>query len=79
MHVVCQPKSLFFHCSGYLHGHVSYLDEECNSCLLLLTVDRDTFFTLSDCKSRILEVSAMFTRLDLAFGKRGAWVPSALH
>ncbi|XP_064632667.1 vacuolar fusion protein MON1 homolog A-like [Lineus longissimus] len=49
---ICLPK---FDTSGYLHGHVSYLDDECNSCLLLLTVDRDTFFKLSDCRNRILD------------------------
>ncbi|XP_074645547.1 vacuolar fusion protein MON1 homolog A-like [Tubulanus polymorphus] len=47
---ICLPK---FDSSGYLHGHVSYLDEDCHTCLLLLTVDRDMFFTLSDCKAKI--------------------------
>lgn len=42
---------------GYLHAHISYMDEECRSCLLLLTVDRDVFFTLSECKEKIREVS----------------------
>ncbi len=41
---------------GYLHAHISYLDEECQCCLLLLTVDRDVFFTLSECKQKIQQV-----------------------
>lgn len=45
---------LFF--SGYLHAYISYLDESCDACLLLLTVDKDLFFTLSDCKRKIMEV-----------------------
>ena len=42
--------------SGYLHGHVSYLDEECRVCLLLLSVNKDSFFTLSECRKKIKEV-----------------------
>lgn len=41
--------------NGYLHAHVSYLSEDCQACLLLLSVDRDVFFTLSDAKKRITE------------------------
>jgi hypothetical protein len=50
--IVC--NILFF--SGYLHGHVSYLSDDCQACLLLLTVDRDAFFTLSEAKQKISEV-----------------------
>ncbi len=50
------PFSCIF--SGYLHAHISYLDEACQSCLLLLTVDRDMFFTLAECKTKIQEVHA---------------------
>ncbi|PSN48504.1 Vacuolar fusion protein MON1 A [Blattella germanica] len=35
---ICLPK---FDSSGFLHGHVSYLSDDCQACLLLLTVDRD--------------------------------------
>ncbi|CAH1784209.1 unnamed protein product [Owenia fusiformis] len=49
---ICLPK---FDSGGYLHAHVSYLDDNCAACLLLLTVDRDMFFTLSECKSKIVE------------------------
>nr|XP_002736504.1 PREDICTED: vacuolar fusion protein MON1 homolog A-like [Saccoglossus kowalevskii] len=48
---ICLPK---FDSSGFLHAHVSYLDDT-DACLLLLTVDRDLFFTLSDCKQKIVE------------------------
>lgn len=44
---ICLPK---FDSNGYMHGHVSYLSEDCQACLLLLTVDRDVFFVLSDAK-----------------------------
>lgn len=49
---ICLPN---FDSSGFLHGHVSYLAEDCQACLLLLTVDRDLFFTLSEAKQRIVE------------------------
>ncbi|KAG8232572.1 hypothetical protein J437_LFUL012948 [Ladona fulva] len=49
---ICLPK---FDPSGYLHGHVSYLSDDCQACLLLLTVDRDVFFTLSEAKQKIVE------------------------
>lgn len=51
--------ALVFECvfsSGYLQAHISYLDEGCQTCLLLLSVDRESFFTLSECKNKILEV-----------------------
>lgn len=44
---ICLPK---FDANGFMHGHVSYLSEDCQACLLLLTVDRDVFFTLSEAK-----------------------------
>lgn len=44
---ICLPK---FDSNGFMHGHVSYLAEDCQACLLLLTVDRDVFFTLSEAK-----------------------------
>lgn len=43
--------------SGFLHGHISYLDEENKSCLLLLTVDKDMFFPLKECRNKIVDVS----------------------
>ncbi|PNF25223.1 Vacuolar fusion protein MON1-like protein A [Cryptotermes secundus] len=49
---ICLPK---FDSSGFLYGHVSYLSDDCQACLLLLTVDRDVFFTLSEAKQKIVE------------------------
>lgn len=49
---ICLPK---FDMNGYLHAHVSYLSADCQACLLLLSVDRDVFFTLSDAKKKITE------------------------
>jgi hypothetical protein len=49
---ICLPK---FDNSGYLHAHVSYLEEDCSACLLLLTTDKDKFFSLSECKKKIVE------------------------
>ncbi|CAH1186871.1 unnamed protein product [Phyllotreta striolata] len=49
---LCLPK---FDASGFLYGHVSYLSEDCQACLLLLTVERDVFFTLSEAKQKIVE------------------------
>lgn len=40
---------------GFLHGHVSYISEDCQACLLLLTVQRDAFFPLSQAKHTIAE------------------------
>lgn len=44
---ICLPK---FDANGFMHAHVSYLAEDCQACLLLLTVDRDVFSTLSEAK-----------------------------
>ncbi|KAJ9580107.1 hypothetical protein L9F63_004249, partial [Diploptera punctata] len=49
---ICLPK---FDSTGFLHGHVSYLSDDCQACLLLLTVDRDVFFILSEAKQKIVE------------------------
>ncbi|XP_055371457.1 vacuolar fusion protein MON1 homolog A [Condylostylus longicornis] len=49
---ICLPK---FDMNGFLHAHVSYLADDCQACLLLLSVDRDVFFTLSEAKKKITE------------------------
>ncbi|XP_014218485.1 vacuolar fusion protein MON1 homolog A [Copidosoma floridanum] len=49
---ICLPK---FDSNGFMHGHVSYLAEDCQACLLLLTVERDVFYTLSEAKQKIVE------------------------
>nr|XP_039258371.1 vacuolar fusion protein MON1 homolog A-like isoform X2 [Styela clava] len=49
---ICLPN---FNSSGFLHAHISYLDEGCTTCLILLSADRDAFFTLSHSKSLVLQ------------------------
>ncbi|XP_045483266.1 vacuolar fusion protein MON1 homolog A [Harmonia axyridis] len=49
---ICLPR---FDPSGFLYGYVSYLAEDCQACLLLLTVERDVFHTLKEAKQRIVE------------------------
>ncbi|KAJ0171835.1 hypothetical protein K1T71_012598 [Dendrolimus kikuchii] len=49
---ICLPK---FDATGFLHGHVSYISEDCQACLLLLTVQRDAFFPLSQAKHTIAD------------------------
>ncbi|XP_014247243.1 protein SAND [Cimex lectularius] len=49
---ICLPN---FDATGFLHGHVSYLAENCQACLLLLTVDQNIFFELSAAKKAIVE------------------------
>ena len=39
-----------------MHAHVSYLTEDCPACLIMLTVEKDIFFELSDAKGKILAV-----------------------
>ncbi|XP_039276039.1 protein SAND-like [Nilaparvata lugens] len=51
---ICLPT---FDASAYMHGHVSYLSEDCEACLLLLSIDRDMFFNLSEAKQTIVDVS----------------------
>lgn len=52
---ICLPK---FDANGYLYAHVSYLADDCQACLLLLSVEADVFFTLSEAKRKITEVCA---------------------
>ncbi|KAL7307903.1 hypothetical protein TKK_0000219 [Trichogramma kaykai] len=49
---ICLPR---FDSNGFMHAHVSYVAEDCQACLLLLIVDRDVFFTLSEAKQKIVE------------------------
>lgn len=57
LHNNCHKINNFIYYSGYLHGHVSYLTDECQACLLLLTVDADLFHELSEAKKKITEVN----------------------
>lgn len=59
----CAKQIFFFVFSGFLHAHVSYLSDDCQACLLLLTVDHDLFFVLSEAKQRIVEVNKIFYNL----------------
>uniref|UniRef100_A0A8C5PFY7 Vacuolar fusion protein MON1 homolog n=1 Tax=Leptobrachium leishanense TaxID=445787 RepID=A0A8C5PFY7_9ANUR len=59
---VCFPK---FNPSGFFHAHISYLNQDPELCLLLISTDREDFFTASDSKKKIME------RLE----KRGHWGP----
>ncbi len=47
---------------GFVHAHVSYLSDECQACLVLLTVDRESFFPLSEAKQKIVDVSINYYR-----------------
>ncbi|CAM4579973.1 vacuolar fusion protein MON1 homolog A isoform X1 [Lepidochelys kempii] len=47
---ICLPK---FNSSGFFHAHISYLEQDL--CLLLVSTDREDFFTISDCKRRFQE------------------------
>jgi len=50
---ICLPR---FDSGAFFHAHVSYVDEDSlQCCLLLLTVDRESFFTLSECKRKIVD------------------------
>ncbi|XP_038267695.1 vacuolar fusion protein MON1 homolog A [Dermochelys coriacea] len=49
---ICLPK---FNSSGFFHAHISYLEQDMDLCLLLVSTDREDFFTISDCKRRFQE------------------------
>ncbi|XP_064162724.1 vacuolar fusion protein MON1 homolog A [Anguilla rostrata] len=49
---ICLPK---FNTAGFFHAHISYLEPALDLCLILISTDREDFFTLSDCKRRFLE------------------------
>lgn len=49
---ICLPK---FNSNGFLHAHVSYLSDDCEACLLLLSADSESFFALSNAKQNITD------------------------
>lgn len=49
---ICLPK---FNTNGFLHAHVSYLDDSCEACLLLMSVNIESFEELSSAKKNISE------------------------
>nr|CAB3263901.1 vacuolar fusion protein MON1 homolog A [Phallusia mammillata] len=48
---ICLPE---FNPNGFLHAHISYLDDGRNMCLLLLSADRDAFFKLSESRMKVV-------------------------
>ncbi|XP_044307035.1 vacuolar fusion protein MON1 homolog A isoform X1 [Varanus komodoensis] len=49
---ICLPK---FNSSGFFHAHISYLEQDVDLCLLLISTDREDFFTMSNCKRKFQE------------------------
>ncbi|XP_030061279.1 vacuolar fusion protein MON1 homolog A isoform X2 [Microcaecilia unicolor] len=49
---ICLPK---FNASGFFHAHISYLAQETDLCLLLVSTNREDFFTVSECKQKFLD------------------------
>lgn len=49
---LCLPR---FNNTGFLHAHVSYIDEDCTACLLLISNNKDAFFELSKCRTQIVQ------------------------
>lgn len=51
---ICLPK---FDPNGFMHAHVSYLADDCEACLLLMSVERDhsVFSELSEAKRKITD------------------------
>ncbi|XP_043936629.1 vacuolar fusion protein MON1 homolog B-like [Protopterus annectens] len=52
---ICLPR---FNPNGYFYAYISYLDPDCTVCLLLLSTDREAFYSISDCKKKIEESMA---------------------
>ncbi|XP_053228063.1 vacuolar fusion protein MON1 homolog A-like isoform X2 [Podarcis raffonei] len=49
---ICLPR---FNPDCYFYAYISYLDAECTVCLILLSTDKESFYSVSDCKKRIEE------------------------
>lgn len=49
-------QNFLFFSSGCLHAYISYLDDGCDVCLVLLTVNPEHFQILADFKQTISEV-----------------------
>jgi len=49
---ICLSK---FDPNGFLYAHVSYLADDCEACLLLLSVNNESFFDLSKAKKNITD------------------------
>lgn len=53
--------------AGFLYAHVSFIDDACRACLLLLSTNKDAFFELSDCRTRIIQVCALVRACSFSF------------
>ncbi|KAL8164162.1 UNVERIFIED_CONTAM: hypothetical protein K2H54_047042 [Gekko kuhli] len=49
---ICLPR---FNPDCYFYAYISYLDADCTVCLILLSTDKESFYSVSDCKKRIEE------------------------
>eukprot|EP00045_Choanoeca_perplexa_P006992 m.61403 g.61403 ORF g.61403 m.61403 type:complete len:505 (+) comp13876_c0_seq1:109-1623(+) len=49
---ICLPK---FNNKGFLHAHVSYIDDACKACLLLLSTSAEAFYNLSTARTSIIK------------------------
>ncbi|XP_026581493.1 vacuolar fusion protein MON1 homolog A [Pseudonaja textilis] len=49
---ICLPK---FNSNGFFHAHISYLEPNVDLCLVLISTDREDFFTVSHCKQKFQE------------------------
>eukprot|EP00041_Stephanoeca_diplocostata_P015202 m.288513 g.288513 ORF g.288513 m.288513 type:complete len:535 (+) comp19962_c0_seq1:277-1881(+) len=49
---MCLPR---FNNTGFLHAHVSYVDEASTACLLLITDNREAFYELNTCRAKIVQ------------------------
>ncbi|XP_075691081.1 vacuolar fusion protein MON1 homolog B-like isoform X3 [Rhinoderma darwinii] len=49
---ICLPR---FNPDGYFYAYISYLDPNCTVCLVLLSTDKESFYAVSDCKTKIQE------------------------
>uniref|UniRef100_A0A915J393 Vacuolar fusion protein MON1 homolog n=1 Tax=Romanomermis culicivorax TaxID=13658 RepID=A0A915J393_ROMCU len=49
---ICLPR---LDSSGFLYAHISKVSEMCDACMILLTVDRNSFFILSQVRTTFVE------------------------
>eukprot|EP01137_Pigoraptor_chileana_P018321 Opistho-2@6320 len=54
---LCLPR---FNSKGFLHAHVSYLDNDNIVCLLLICTNKDAFFEMSTARGEIAAVGVVF-------------------
>jgi len=56
-------SGIVYHFRGFLHAHVSYLSDNSPACLMLLSNDREKFFSLQESRQKIVTVSQYLTIL----------------